>query len=485
MSIVNPNGSQIAVQSLQAIQAQLGAIADNVANTENPNYSRQDVSFQATATGGVIVDVTSAANDGQALRAQLLNDTSAVANASALQSFQQQLAQALGNTGLQPQLTGDLNGLAAAAIQFQSNPSSAANGAFVQAANQFASDVRGQFANLQQLQASTTQTLQQAVQSFNSSLTQLNRVNQQIQAAGPQPALLDQQNQVLQTIAKFVPITATTQADGTATVYTQSGTPLVASTVTQLAYDPNTETLYNAAAAPPIAFGGQGSLNQNFQGGSLGALVNILAPTTNAADPNTGAIAKASAQLASLVDNVANTSTYTNANPAALENAYAAAGSALPTDLPGGAAPAQGVFTTNIVPGQPDEASLAVNPALLNGTATIKSPAAGAIVAALTSTTYSLGSPAPVGGLSLTGQSLSGLASGIANFQAQNQSQAGAAGAQAQIRGDQAQLDNTARNGVELDAQLVNLQQASNLYKASAKLLSVQDETFQTLLNIG
>ena len=140
---------------------------------------------------------------------------------------------------------------------------------------------------------------------------------------------------------------------------------------------------------------------------------------------------------------------------------------------------------TTSAPGFVDEESFAINPALANGTATIKQGAAASLVSFLTIPAQSIGGPgAPIGGLGLANQTPGQLAGGITGFWTQAQS--AISGNAAQASQSQAALANnySARNGVDVDRELVNLSQAQNLYEASAKILDAQDKLFNTLLNI-
>jgi len=479
----------VAAQSLGAIQRQVGTIAQNVAHAYDPAYSRRDISISDNGNGvNLSPTITRASDIG--LRNQILDATAQVAGADAKNTLFQNLAQISGTAQSTSILQDRLGALTNAAQTFQADPNSAASeSALISAADQFASDVRKQFSALRAGEANAVNDASQSVSDLNTQLKQIESLNKQAQSefanGGVAPATADRRDGVLRDIAKAVPVSVTENPDGSIGLATKGGTSLVNGIAAQFSFDGASRNIIPSGATPPAGFGAPGSLNQSFTGGRLGALVGALDPTTTNPDPAVGLFAKNRAQLSGLVDNFANTSSNTNPSAGALVNLYAAAPSSRPNDLAGGPLPAQGLFVTTSAPGFVDEGSFAINPALANGTATIKQGAAASLVSFLTTPAQSIGGPgAPIGGLSLANQTPGQLAGGITGFWTQAQS--AISGNAAQASQSQAALANhySARNGVDVDRELVDLSQAQNLYKASAKILDAQDKLFNTLLNI-
>ncbi len=476
-------------QFLSSIQGQVSAIGDNIAHAQDPNYNRRDLTVGSTGYGDAVeLTITRSGTNGQ--RDAVLDSNSQVASATARAQVFQTIGTITGSANGTSNLQSAVNDLSTAISTFDANPgSSAAEGAVIGAADRFATTVRDQFADIRKAEAQTQTDLAQGVSDLNTALTNLAGLNAQAvnetASGGLLPSTADARDKALKDLSKLVPITITDNPDGSQNITTKSGIALVGKTASQFSFDSSGNNIINQGAAIPAGYGAAGSLNAGFAGGKLGALVNTLDPATTSTDPGTGTFAKLRSQLAGFVDNFANTSSSVNASAGALENAYAAVAPSRPTDLAGGTAPGQGVFTTSVTAGRLDEESFAVNPALLSGTATLKQGSTAALVQVFSSANASIGAAgAPVGGLAAINRTPAGLAGDITSFWASAQSTAAGQSRAINASGDQINNDYSARNGVDLDTELVNLKQAENLYKAGAKLLDTQGKLFQTLLDI-
>ena len=476
-------------QFLSSIQKQVSAIGDNVAHAQDPNYNRRDLTVGSTGYGDA-VDLTISRSGTNGERDAVLDSNAQVAGATARAQVFQTIGTITGSANGTSNLQSAVSDLSAAISTFDANPgSSAAEGAVIGSAGRFATTVRGQFADIRKAEAQTQSDLSQGVTDLNTALTHLAGLNAQAvnetAQGGIQPSTADARDKALKDLSKLVPVTVTDNPDGSQNITAKSGIALLGKTASQFSFDSSGNNIITQGAAIPAGYGAAGSLNAGFAGGKLGALVNSLDPSITSSDPGTGTFAKLRGQLAGFVDNFANTSSSVNASAGALENAYAAIAPSRPTDLAGGAAPGQGVFTTTVTAGRLDEESFAVNPALLSGTATLKQGSTAALVQAISSPNASIGAAGvPVGGLASAGRTPAGLAGDITGFWASAQSAAAGQSRAVSSSGDQISNDYSARNGVDLDTELVNLKQAENLYKAGAKLLDTQGKLFQTLLDI-
>lgn len=126
-------------------------------------------------------------------------------------------------------------------------------------------------------------------------------------------------------------------------------------------------------------------------------------------------------------------------------------------------------------------ASFAINPALVNGTATVKRQSATAVVAAMTASTRSM----VAGGVNTSNQTYSGLASVIANYQSAGQ---------AAVSDDNTRYTQTTQTldtrlnsavGVNMDTEMAQLTVLQNAYAANARVINVVQTMFDTLMNIG
>ncbi len=477
------------VQALGAIQRQVSTISQNVAHAYDPNYNRRDVTV-GDPGNGVSIAASVTRVDDTGLRSQILDATAQVSGADTRNNLFQAQAQSNG-AAQSTSITQDrIDTLTQAAQAFQADPNTpATQSALISAGDAFANSVRQQFTALRTAQANTQADATQSISDLNAKLQSLANLNTQAQSefanGGISPNTADQQNTALKDIAKLVPISVTDNGDGSINVQTKGGTPLVGKVAAQFSFDSASGNIIAAGSTPPAVYGAPGSLNTSFDGAKLGALVDSLDPNTSSPNPANGFFAKNRAQLSALVDTFANTSTFTNPQPNALVNSYASSPASLPTDLPGGVAQGQGLFVTNSVPGKNDEESFAINPALANGTATIKQGFAAGLVSFLTTPNQAIGAAgASVGGLTLTNQTPGQLAGGITSFW--SAAQASATGQSQQVNQTQQGLGNlyAARNGVNVDQEMVSLSAAQNLYKANARILETQSKLFSTLLDM-
>lgn len=69
--------STIAQSGLQAAQARLGASAHNVANAQTPGFKRETATLQASPQGGVVVNISQAAQAGSDLTQDVVDQMSA------------------------------------------------------------------------------------------------------------------------------------------------------------------------------------------------------------------------------------------------------------------------------------------------------------------------------------------------------------------------------------------------------------------------
>lgn len=132
-------------------------------------------------------------------------------------------------------------------------------------------------------------------------------------------------------------------------------------------------------------------------------------------------------------------------------------------------------------PGLSPSASFAINPALINGAATVKRQSATPVIAALTDASRSM----LTGGISATSQTYSGLTVDIATYHAS---------AQAAVESDNTRYSQTTQSfdtrlnsatGVNMDTQMAQLTVLQNAYAANARVISSVQQMFETLLSIA
>ncbi|HEV2678819.1 MAG TPA: flagellar basal body rod C-terminal domain-containing protein [Aliidongia sp.] len=300
------------------------------------------------------------------------------------------------------------------------------------------------------------------VSSLNGQLTQLAAVNTAI-AGGSTPALVAQQTSLIAGITALVPTTVTTNANGTKYLSTPSGTLLVGATTNQFGYDTTTNTFYNTSAPGT-------SLNAALTSGTLATDIARAAPVANATAPGVGALDQIRNQLNGLADLF-----YASppAAPTAFQTAYDSATPVNTGEL------AASFFTMSATSGSAaDRFNLEVNPALVNGTATVKQSAAITVAVQMAATTTSLSA----GGISTGPTSYLGVANAIASDQSGRASAATSAQTAATANTSAAQQAYRNVTGVSSDQQLAQLVSLQNAYSAAAKIISTVQELESTLL---
>jgi flagellar hook-associated protein 1 FlgK len=282
----------IGISGLNAAQVALSTVSNNIANASTSGYSEESV-LQSETIGQ---------SNGQYTIGSGVNVT------AVQRAYSQYLTQAVwsSNSNLQGAtttntLTTSLNGFLASSGNLQtsldnlySGFSSVANSpsssSVRQAALGSASSLTSVFNTLgQQLSTQSTQVNQQiggTVKSINTLAAQIAKLNNQILQAGSTGnpnALLDQRDTLVQQLSGLTGISASTNNDGSISVYTSAGGTLVsgaqsyalASGANQ--YDPGSTDVYDSAG---------NDITSQLSGGTLGALVNyrdtVLQPAQNA-----------------------------------------------------------------------------------------------------------------------------------------------------------------------------------------------------------
>jgi flagellar hook-associated protein 1 FlgK len=228
----------IGTTALNAASIQLQTASNNIANANTAGYSRETVS-QQEAPGyqlggnfmGEGVEVDSVAREYNAYLTQAVNQASA--SSSAATQHAQDLTQVdslFGNAtgGVGAALTSFFS----AAQTLSQNPSdSASRQAMLSSANSLAETFNSAGAALQQMRANSTQAITSAVGTVNQLSSQIASLNNQIALAGGSGAapnqLLDQRDQLVQTLNQSVGVTTEQQSDGSYNVFLGNGQPLV------------------------------------------------------------------------------------------------------------------------------------------------------------------------------------------------------------------------------------------------------------------
>jgi len=228
--------------ALGALAANRGAIAitsNNIANVNNPAYSRQRINLSENppvqvgpvlfGTGVTLEQATSIRDNLLERRLDQENQSASHLDAflGALNQVQALFNEAAGS-GLQAPLTAFFNSFS----QLSVNPTSAASRqAVITAGQNLASAFRYSASSLRALQSSTDIGVEQSVRQINQIAQQVAALNVQIsglESVGQDPgAFLDQRTQLLRQLSGLIEISEADAGNGSLTVTTSGGAALV------------------------------------------------------------------------------------------------------------------------------------------------------------------------------------------------------------------------------------------------------------------
>ncbi len=232
----------VGLSGLNAAQAAINTIQNNIANANTPNYHRQTVNLapaSPTVSGGSYfgngVDVTGVTRSySQFLDNQVLVTQGQQSYYDIYSSFAGQVDQMLGdsNAGLSNALSNFFGAVNAVA----NDPTSLANRQnMLGAGSSLTSTMNNLGQSLDSMNQGINQQIGTIVDQVNGYASQIANLNKQIATqgatAGQQPNnLLDQRDQLVAQINQLVNVTTITQSDGSFNLYLGSGQPLVVGT---------------------------------------------------------------------------------------------------------------------------------------------------------------------------------------------------------------------------------------------------------------
>jgi flagellar hook-associated protein 1 FlgK len=493
---------------LQAVESQLQWRTDNVNNASNTAYAERTPVTVSTSNDGISTTITRASD--AALQTEYLNANSQSSASGVTVDYYTQVGDILGTTQSTSYLQQDMDSFTSSWEAFETDTSDSTSESEVVSTGQtLAEEMNSEAQQLQTLGTQASNTASDQVTTLNSSLTALAKVNQQLSAdpnaATDDPNLLDQRDSLVSNISGIVGINVVTHNDGSVALYTKQGTVLVDKTASQYQWNDPT----GSGTSGYISLSGQTSsspgMNAGFSGGTLGATLDFLNPSTTSSDPDVGTLAKAQAQLNSLALQLTGQASGT------FGGAYYSATADRTTDLAGGSTTATAIYSSygststataagwngtalstfftidngsTTGPTPPTETpaeSLAVNSSLVSGTSTVKRESATAVVAALTATTRSMSA----GGLTVSGETYSGLAASIASTLSTAASNADTENTSLNSTTSTLNTRLTSELGVNTDTEMAQLTVLENDYSAVAKVITTVQSMFDTLLGIG
>ncbi len=285
----------IGLSGVTAYQNALSAIGDNVANAQTPGYARRDVTLRETmASGssgptyreGMNFGGVEAASVTRAWDAYRAADSRYASSAAGRADVRQQWLSSV-ETTLHDGASGVgqlMGGFFDAAQSLAATPSDQqGRGAMLTALDSAASAIRSTADGLARVSDGITQSAQSDVDGLNSDLAALAEVNKSLQQSTPglasRASMEDQRDQIIDSIAQRIDVSASIGANGTATL-TLGG----AAGVTLL--DPKTQVVVSLASAADgriqlrmFANGTTSPLPAT--GGRLAGLVDVAASTAD------------------------------------------------------------------------------------------------------------------------------------------------------------------------------------------------------------
>jgi flagellar hook-associated protein 1 FlgK len=480
--------------------AQTAVVSNNIANANTPGYSREIANVVTNSYGGAdVASVTREAN--AALLEQVSSSTSQAATQQAISDGLSTLAQTVDDSSSASSTSGaNQNGaspsamlanLQSALTTYEDSPtSSSAAEAAVSAASDLASSLNSGSATVAQVREQADQNMASSVGAINSLLSQFaasnNAVVNELQTGANVAGAEDTRDSIVTQLAQQIGVSTVTAANGSESIYTDSGVALFQDTPRVVAFTA-TPTLVDGASGAPVTVDGVPITGANspmpIQSGALAgyaALRDTLAPEYQAQlDQTAGGLINAFAESDQ------------SATPTlpSLPGLFTASGA---TSLPSMSATTGLAAAIEINPNV--DPSQGGNPNLLRDGG-ISDPGNPAYTYNTTgSASYSGRIQELIDGISAT-QSFDpsaglGSSSNLADYanasvswlQGQNQ-QASDSSSYQNALAAQATSALSNATGVNLDAEMTNMLNLENSYASSAKLLTTVTSMFSALLD--
>ncbi|KQT20317.1 MULTISPECIES: flagellar hook-associated protein FlgK [unclassified Bradyrhizobium] len=284
-----------AMSGLRANQAALSIVSSNVANSQTPGYVAQTPNQIEVTTGdfGSSVITTGVSRElDRYVQDQLRTETGGAGYADQMANILKQLQSVYGNPGGSGTLESGLNKLTSAlqALSTSAGAQSAQTVA-ISAAQALAQQLNVSTKGIQSLRSNVEQDLGISAQQANAAMTQIAAINGKLQGLAlndPSAAtLMDQRDQAINTLSKYVDVRVVTDASNQANIFTTTGIQLVgADLASQFAFSSRGALNAIALYDPNPAKSGVGALNVKLPNGSSIDVVanNVVSSGQIAAD---------------------------------------------------------------------------------------------------------------------------------------------------------------------------------------------------------
>ena len=231
-----------ALSGLLTSQQALSVVSNNLANVNNPDYNKKTVTEQSrvlagTGAGVQIASITRSVNEG-------LNSTVRVAsgdlnNLTTSGTFYTQLQNLFGQPSDASSISALMQNMQSAFSTLATSPNNDPSSA-VQAATQAVNSLQSMTTQIQSLRSQADQQMGADVTTINTTLQNIANLNNQIStltANGTSPSdLQDQRDAQLNTLSGYIDFTSFTRSDGSISLFTKGGTPLLDGKAVPLAH---------------------------------------------------------------------------------------------------------------------------------------------------------------------------------------------------------------------------------------------------------
>jgi flagellar hook-associated protein 1 FlgK len=224
-----------AMSGLRANQAALSIVSSNVANSQTPGYVAQTPNQIEVTTGdfGSTAKTTGVSREIDSyVQNQLRTETGGSGYADQMANILKQLQSVYGTPGNSGTLETALNNFTSSLQALSTSAgSSSAQTVAVGAAQALATQLNVTTRGIQSLRSNVEQDLGTSAQAANAAMNQIADINTKIQGlASNDPSaatLMDQRDQAINTLSKYVDVRVTTDGSNQANIYTTTGIQLV------------------------------------------------------------------------------------------------------------------------------------------------------------------------------------------------------------------------------------------------------------------
>src|ERR1700727_107804 len=255
--------------SFAANAAQTGVVSNNIANVNTPGYLREIANVVTNSYGGSdVASITREAN--AALLEQVSTSTSQAAAQQAISDGLTTLAQTVDDSSSAPSASGaQQNGASPSAMlanlqsalttYSDSTGSTSAADAVVSAASDLASSLNSASATVQQVRETADQKMASSVNTINSLLDQFTAADSAVvtglQTGANVSSARDTRDSIVTQLAQQIGVSTTVAANGSESIYTDSGVTLFQDTPRTVALTP-TPTLVDGADGGAVTVDG-------------------------------------------------------------------------------------------------------------------------------------------------------------------------------------------------------------------------------------